>query len=102
MCVPRNDRNDQQSPTSGAAAEANSDSQEIEAHLSLPPPARVYNKSNKLCITTTEHTKRIKRMAAHKAAMARMISIHEPAQWTSYSSNSGVSGAWMWEHQIML
>jgi hypothetical protein len=73
--------------------------------LPLPPPSQFCRKSKKSGKSSTKTAEvvsagptSLERLAAHKAAISRMILNDELAQWTS---DCEVSDAWMWEQQLM-
>jgi hypothetical protein len=86
------------------AAETNRDIQheeiQQEDRLPLPPPSKFCRTQTgtKTAELVSAGQKRFERLAAYKAAISRMISNDEPAQWTS---DSEISVAWMWEQQLM-
>ena len=94
------------SDSSKSEAEAANSEIQLDDRLPLPPPTKFdhkYSKTSKLGDKTAQPVSdgptRLERLAAHKAAISRMVTSDEPAQW---ASNSDVLESRMWEHQFML
>jgi hypothetical protein len=62
--------------------------------FALPPPAKVFDKA--ISLNPNRAQNRQQGIATHRAAVAQMISIEEPAQWLVPSEDSD---AWMWDMQ---